>query len=362
MERGVLTGAAGLRWAAWIWLTIVALVDLHRDHDHPLAIAALAVTGAVTVAASVPLVRNWPAALHPAMVGAEVAAALFILLADGWVDQGRAVGQTLSGQWPIPAILVAAVAGGLVWGSVVPVLLGGARIAAVLIGGSPPGQQNRDVLSALSTSVEWVVFGVMAAVMIGMLHRAQEKVERADARERVARHLHDGVLQTLALIERRTDSTEIAALARDQERDLRAYLFSDDRAPGTLGATLQDTAARFQKAWPGVRVTVSVSSDASNQQGAAVVALCGAATEALTNAAKHGGAKGIVLFADIDDSNGGLFSSVKDDGSGFDLDGVTERVGMAQSIRGRVEAEGGRVEFRSVEGEGAEVRMWVPVR
>ena len=67
-----------------------------------------------------------------------------------------------------------------------------------------------------------------------------------------------------------------------------------------------------------------------------------------------------MLFADIDDGTGGLFSSVKDDGTGFDPTAVAAGIGMSQSIKGRVEAAGGRVEFRSAPGEGTEVRMWIP--
>ena len=361
MERGVLIGAAGLRVAAWVWLVIVALANLHRDHARPLALAAIALTGVVTVATAVPLLRGrWSAALDARLVGAEVGAALFILLADGWVDQGRLVGQTLSGSWPIPSILVAAVAGGLLWGAATATALGAARSVAVLVSGWAPGEGGRSVLSAVSTSIEWIAFGVMAAVMIRLLHRAEEQVAEAGARERMARDLHDGVLQTLALIERRSDSPEIARLAREQERDLRAYLFGDDRRPGALGAELRAVARRFERSWPAVKVTVSVSDDVAGWSGPAVATAASAVSEALTNAAKHGSAASVVVFGDVDDATGDLFISVKDDGCGFDPAHVSEGVGMAESIRGRLRSVGGRTEFGSVPGAGAEVRMWLP--
>ena len=361
MERGVLIGAAGLRWAAWIWLTIVALMNLHRDHAHPLVLVALVVTGTVTVAATVPLVSGrWQHAVAPRLVAAEVAAAIFVLLADGWVEQGRLVGQTLSGSWPIPSILVAAVAGGLVWGAVTATALGAARSVAVLISGWDPGQEGRSVLSAVSTSVEWIAFGIMAAIMIRLLHRAQVQVAEAGAREKIARDLHDGVLQTLALIERRSESPDIARLARDQERDLRAYLFGDDRLPGRLAAELRRAARRFERSWPTVQVTVSVSDDAASWVGPEVATVAAAVTEALTNAAKHGSATTVVVFADVDDATGGLFVSVKDDGCGFDPRAVPAGVGVRESIRGRVESVGGRVQLAAAPGDGTEVRMWLP--
>ena len=362
MERGILIGAAGLRWAAWVWLTIVALANLHRDHARPLALTAVAVTGLVTVAATVPLLRGpWTGAVDRRLVGAEVAAGLFILLADGWVDQGRLVGQTLSGSWPIPSILVAAVAGGLLWGVVTATALGAARSVAVLVSGWDPGQGGRSVLSAVSTSIEWIAFGVMAAVMIRLLDRAEEQIAEAGARERIARDLHDGVLQTLALIERRSDSPEIARLAREQERDLRAYLFGDDRRAGSLAAELRRTARRFERSWPAITVTVSVSEDVASVTGPVVATVGGAVSEALTNAAKHGSAASVVVFGDVDDATGDLFVSVKDDGCGFDPASVAAGVGMSESIRGRVESAGGRAEFASSPGEGTEVRLWVPL-
>lgn len=368
VERGVLIGAAGLRWAAWIWLVIVAFANLGRDHDHALAWAAIAVTGAVTVATTVPLASGrWALALDRRMVVAEVGAALFILLADGWVDQGRLVGQTLSGSWPIPSILVAAIAGGVLWGAVTATALGAARSVAVVISGWAPGQEGRSVLSAVSTSIEWIAFGLAAAVMIRLLrraqeqvHRAQEQVAEAGARERIGLDLHDGVLQTLALIERRSDSPEIARLAREQERDLRAYLFGDDRGAGTLAAELRQVARRFERSWAAVQVTVSVSDDVAGWSGPAVATVAGAVSEALTNAAKHGAAATVVVFGDLDDATGTLFVSVKDDGCGFDPRAVTPGVGMGQSIRARVEAAGGRAEFASAPGQGTEVRLWAP--
>lgn len=361
VERGVLIGAAGLRWASWVWLAIVAAANLHRLHHQALALLAVAVTGAVTVAATVPLVRNrWPAGLDRRLVAAEVAAAVFILLADGWVQQGRIVGETLSGEWPIPSILVAALAGGLVAGTAVAVLLAASRTAGALIGGWDAGQAGHAALGAVSTGIEWVAFGVMAAVMIRVLRRAQEQVAEAGARDRIARDLHDGVLQTLTLIERRSPSPEIARLARDQERDLRAYLFGDYRNEDRLGPVLRAAARRLERGWADVTVTVSLGPEADGYAGPEVAAIGGAVAEALTNAAKHGQARTAVVFADVDDAGDGLFVTVKDDGCGFDPAAVEAGVGMAQSIEGRLAAIGGRVQWASVPGSGTEVRMTVP--
>ncbi len=356
----MLVGGAYLRWAAWIWLTVIAVANLHKDHDIALVIASVAITGAVTVACTLALRRGAGAALRPPLVATEIAAAVFILLADGWVEQGRLTGQTLSGSWPIPSILVAALAGGMGYGVGTAVLLGAARAAAVVIGGSPAGQGGRAYLAVVSTAIEWIAFGAAAAVVIRLLRSAERQLAEADVRERIAQDLHDGVLQTLTMIERRSPSAEVARLARDQERELRSYLFGDHEHQDRLGAVLRAAAARFERSWPESVTTVTVSDDVADLEGPVVEAVSGAVTEALTNAAKHGAARRVVLFADLDESTGGLFVTVKDDGIGFDPAQVVEGVGMRQSIRARATKVGGETVFASVPGEGAEVRILIP--
>ena len=357
----MLVGVAGLRWAAWLWLTVVALVNLDRVHHPALSIAAVAATGAVTVAATIALrTPGWERAMRPALVGAEVVVAAAVVTAEAWVRQAPVSGQSLAGTWPLAAILVAAVAGGLVWGVGVGTLLAGARLVALTLGGSAVGQGGRAALAAVSTGVSWIVIGAVCGTIIRLLRRAQGQLAEAEARDAIARDLHDGVLQTLALIERRSESTDIARLARDQERDLRTYLFGGRPENGGLPAELRAAASRLERTWPSTAVTVTVSIDAPKLERAKVDAVVGAATEALTNAAKHGHAHHVVVFADIDEASGGLFLSVKDDGGGFDPAAVVEGMGMARSIRGRIEQVGGRVEFASSGGDGAEVRIAVP--
>jgi len=357
----VLIGLAGLRWAAWLWLAAVAAINLHRV-DHPaVAVAAIAATGAVTLMAHLALRGPaWPRAIRPGLVGLEVVVAAAVVAADGWVRQGRITGQTLAGTWPLPAILVSAVAGGLVWGAGVGLILSVARTIAAVVGGASAGQGGRAALAVLSTSVSWIVIGAVCGMIVRLLRETQDQLAEAAVRERMARDLHDGVLQTLALIERRSPSPELARLARDQERDLRAYLFDDHRQSGSLAAQLRATAARVERTWLTTDVTVTITGDVPGLDQARLDAASGAAAEALTNAAKHGRARHCVVFADVDEASGGLFLSVKDDGDGFDPTAVVEGMGMAQSIRGRIERVGGRVDVASTPGDGTEVRMFVP--
>ncbi|MDQ1357099.1 MAG: hypothetical protein QOF20_2014 [Acidimicrobiaceae bacterium] len=354
-------GLAGLRWAAWVGLTVVALVNLHRDHHPALVILVIAATAAMTAADQLVLVGSgWRAALGPRLIGTEVAVAALVIGADGWVHQAQATGQTLAGIWPLPVILLAAVAGGVAWGAGVGAVLSAARFVAIFVAAGSAGPTGRDLLGAFTTGMSWVIFGAVCGTIIHLLRRAQDQVAEAEARDRIARDLHDGVLQTLAMIERRSDSVEIARLARDQERDLRAYLFGDRTGSGNLPAELRQAAARAERDWPATSVTVTVTDDVPPLRPVQVEAVVGAATEALTNAAKHGHAATVVVFADIDESSGGLFLTIKDDGEGFDPATIVEGVGMTRSIRGRVEDLGGRVEFASAGGDGTEVRIALP--
>jgi signal transduction histidine kinase len=363
VERGVLIGLAGLRWAAWLGLAVVALVNLHRDHHPAVVILAIVVTGAVTAIDQLVLMGpRWTMALSPGLVATEVAVAALVVGADGWVHQALLTGQTIAGIWPLSAILLAALAGGVVWGVGVGVVLSGARFVAVLVAAGNAGPIGRDLLGATTTGLSWIVIGAMCGTIIHLLRRAQHQLAEAEARDHIARDLHDGVLQTLAMIERRSESVDIARLARDQERDLRSYLFGDRSETDNLAAALRRAAARAERSWPATAVTVTITDDVPVLRTEQVEAVVGVATEALTNAAKHGHAGRVVVFADIDESSGGLFLTIKDDGAGFDPATVTEGVGMARSIRGRVQDLGGWVEFASAGGDGTEVRIAIPTR
>jgi len=235
--------------------------------------------------------------------------------------------------------------------------MGLARVGSSLLNDAGAYDESR-VLSLLNSVVLYAIGGAVAGYAWQRLQRAEREVAAVRAREEVSRTLHDGVLQTLALVERRATDPALARLARDQERDLRSYL-SGSRSPiGGLAAALRVCADRFEEAFD-AKVDVLVPDDIPSVRPEQVEALSGAVGEALTNAGKHGGAGHVVVYVE-EDGDGELFCSVKDDGAGFDPDAVTEGTGMARSIRARVEETGGRAEVASRPGEGAEVRLWLP--
>ena len=181
---------------------------------------------------------------------------------------------------------------------------------------------------------------------------------RTEERAEMAAHLHDSVLQTLALIQRAPASREMASLARTQERELRAWLYG--RAPTLAGARLRDAidamAGRVEREQQ-VKVEAIVVGDSDlDERTSALVAAVG---EATLNAARHSGATEVSVYVEVEDDATSAY--VRDLGSGFDPDTVAaDRRGIADSIVGRLERHGGSAEVTSRPGGGTEVVMRLP--
>jgi signal transduction histidine kinase/phage shock protein PspC (stress-responsive transcriptional regulator) len=192
---------------------------------------------------------------------------------------------------------------------------------------------------------------------------AEERRERirADERSEVAAHLHDSVLQTLALIQRTEDPREMASLARTQERDLRNWLYrrADSRRNGeSLTLVLDRMASRIDRLH---RVPVDVVNVGDCGVDERVQALVEAAAEAAGNAARHSGAAVVSVYAEVEPERVRIY--VRDEGAGFDPRKVPpDRRGISDSIRGRVERLGGTVTITSQRRKGTEVLLELPRR
>jgi signal transduction histidine kinase len=196
-------------------------------------------------------------------------------------------------------------------------------------------------------------------VLRALLLERQGRV-RAEERADIASRVHDSVLQTLALIQRRADNPQqVIQLARAQERELRSWLF-DGRAPGSMeglattfagGIRLiqQDVEAQHEIAVEAVTVgDCEIDDDLS--------ALLAATREATVNAAKWSGAKVVSLFAEVEPTEVSVF--IRDRGRGFDPEAVPDdRKGLAESVRARMTRRGGSATVKSVLGEGTEVGL-----
>jgi len=185
---------------------------------------------------------------------------------------------------------------------------------------------------------------------------------RAEERSDMAARIHDSVLQTLALIQRRADDpAKVIQLARLQERELRSWLFEGrglDEAEGdtTLTAGVrqiqQDVESRY-----GVPVEAVMVGDCDLDES--LSALLAAAREATVNAAKWSGAGVISLFAEVEP--GEVSVVVRDRGKGFDPSAVpADRKGVAESIHGRMTRRGGTAQVSSEPGEGTKVTLKMP--
>ncbi len=217
----------------------------------------------------------------------------------------------------------------------------------------------RDVL--LAALVVAVVLGVIFAPWILRLVRslAAERSERIRSQERaeLAAHLHDSVLQTLALMQKQaSDPRQVASLARRQERELRAWLSGTPRtaeAPEGVTAALEAAAEEVEREYGATVEVVAVGDHALDPAGEALVA---AAREAMVNAAKFGEESPVAVYAEASDGRMSVF--VRDRGPGFDPAAVPpDRRGVRESIVGRMERHGGRALVKSSAGGGTEVEL-----
>jgi signal transduction histidine kinase/phage shock protein PspC (stress-responsive transcriptional regulator) len=218
----------------------------------------------------------------------------------------------------------------------------------------------RDGLLAVLVTVVGVALVTGPWWMRAMSALSEERAARIRSQERadIAAHLHDSVLQTLALIQRNAGSArEVARLARGQERELRSLLYELPSADGQLGESLRAAAADVEDSYA-VRVEVVIVGDAALDD--ALVAVGAAAREALVNAAKHSGATTVSLYAEVEERQVSVF--VRDKGRGFDPPSVAgDRHGVRGSIVARMQRHGGTAEIRSGD-TGTEVRLEMPRR
>jgi signal transduction histidine kinase len=237
---------------------------------------------------------------------------------------------------------------------------------ALVVGAALLFLSTNDALGTTREVVLATLAGVMALALIlaPFLWRlgrnlASERAERIRSQERaeLAAHLHDSVLQTLTLMQKRAgNAREVAALARRQERELRSWLFDggERRDGASLAAALEAVGAEVEDAHGVAIEVVSVGDRGIDPQGEALIA---AAREALTNAAKFAGDAGaIAVYAEMDRDRAQVF--VRDRGEGFEPGSVpADRRGLRESIIGRMARNGGSATVRSAPGQGTEVEL-----
>ena len=278
--------------------------------------------------------------------------------------------------WPLGFVL----AGGLIaWSrGTADQVNGGLSTVARIIAGAVVAVGGLLAFAALSYSFTQaavalvftvaVVGGIVLIAAPSMVHMARslddERMDRIrlDERARISAHLHDSVLQTLALIQQNTDDpARTAQLARRQERELRGWLYGPTTpAPGglLLGPALEGVALEVE-ALHGVDIDVVAVGDSGDPVPEGGSALISAAREAMINAARHAEVDQIDVFAER--RSDGIDVFVRDKGVGFDPDHVADgRKGLSESIGGRMERAGGSAIIHSEVGHGTEVELILP--
>jgi signal transduction histidine kinase len=241
-------------------------------------------------------------------------------------------------------------------------------IAVFLLNQGNLGQVRFALLAAAATLVGVAVLTVpwWLRLMRALSEERRARI-RTEERAEIAAHLHDSVLQTLALIQQQSDSArEVRRLARGQERELRSWLYGPqgygqprtNGAAPAFAATLHAVAGEVEDTYA-VSMQVVVVGDCALEQP--LPALVQASREAMVNAAKHAGVAEVSVYAEVEPSQVHVF--IRDRGAGFDPAAIAaDRHGLADSIRGRMQRHGGTVTLRTAPGEGTEVQLAITRR
>jgi signal transduction histidine kinase len=358
---------AGLAAYAMLWVfvpqettTAAQARPSQKERQQAFGLIALGISLAVAVGSLSGAVSTWVAVpVGVALVGAAVV----WREADAaqrrrWVDGARS---GMSG----------ALLGGGGWRSVSRVSTGAVLVAVgigvVLLRSTSFGQLQFALGAVLATLVGVAVLTVPWWLrLVRDLGDERRARIRTEERAEIAAHLHDSVLQTLALIQKQPEaSREVLRLARGQERQLRSWLYGpdgygirEDGVPGptTLSQAIAEACGEVEDTFA-IAVRPVVVGDCPMDKD--VAALAQATREATVNAAKHSGAAEISVYVEVEVGNVTVF--VRDRGKGFDPEAVpADRHGLADSIRGRMERHGGEVRLRSTIGGGTEVQLTMP--
>lgn len=235
----------------------------------------------------------------------------------------------------------------------VVLLMGGIVILSASIG--PVAGIEAFLAVGLTGMGIFIAFGPWVRRLLSDLNAERSERVRQEERAEVAAHLHDSVLQTLALIQRSDDPQRMAMLARHQETELRDWLYGNAPLDGVdlVSTALKQAAARVEEDFRIPVDVVTVGDHPVDERTRAVVA---AATEAMVNSAKHSGAARMSLFSEVED--GSLEVIVTDQGRGFELHTVpNDRKGIAESIRSRMAKIGGEADIETQPDEGTEVML-----
>jgi signal transduction histidine kinase len=358
-------------WRALIALRIATLavaaysiLGYYRDFAHPLlGLAAFAVmaawTGLMTAANAVDRGRTWP------IVSADLAVSVAVLLATSYIDTAariRADASTIPGIWVVCAVIACGIVGGPWAGLAAGLAIG---VADVIVRGGLVGHTTANAVMVLLAGSGVGLVSLLLERAETAMTAAIEQVAASAERERLARGIHDGVLQVLALTQRRGPElgpvgAELGRLAGEQEAALRALIAAGPAVPSHGIIDLRG----LLSARAGTRIVLSAPADPVELPAAVARELAAAVGAALDNVAAHAG-PGARAWILVEDDGRAVVVTVRDDGPGIPDGRLAEaeaeqRLGVARSIRGRLAELGGSALVTSVPGEGTEVELRIP--
>ncbi|WP_245623012.1 MacS family sensor histidine kinase [Spirillospora albida] len=311
------------------------------------------------------------------LLAADLAVAAGCVLTTAWVETHAGIAEgrpTLPVSWVAAAVLAWAVAGGRRWGLAAATVLAASNLAVHAIAGTADGMTGGTVNGIVLLFLAGFVVGHvvrLARAAEARLARAVQLESATRERERLARDIHDSVLQVLAMVRRRGgelggEAADLGRLAGEQEAALRA-LIGTGPAPRPSGSGQDEDLRPLLNALASTIVTVSTPATPVELPEHAAREVAAAVAAALDNVRRHcpEGTRAWVLLED--DGTGAITVSVRDDGPGMppgrlEAAAADGRLGVAQSIRGRVRDLGGDVAIVSAPGEGTEIELTVPRR
>ncbi|WP_412517010.1 MacS family sensor histidine kinase [Actinomadura madurae] len=385
VDRGTsVPGLMGLETALWRAVAVyrglalcyaaVVIAMNSGEYAHPLGgwavLAVMAVwTGYAVFAFSDPRRRGRP------LLAADLAVAAGCVLATAWVETPAniAAGRpTLPVSWVAAAVLSWAVAGGRRRGIAAALVLAAANLLVHVFAGTSGGIGTTTFNGIVLLFLAGLVVGHVVRLALDAEARLARAVELESAtreRERLARRIHDSVLQVLAMVQRRGgelggEAAELGRLAGEQEAALRSLIGAGPAAPAPARPGGDTDLRPLLTGHASTSVTVSTPATEVRLPAHAAREIEAAVAAALDNVRRHCGA-GARAWVLLEDGHGGVTVSVRDDGPGMPAGRLEEaaaggRLGVAQSIRGRIADLGGTVTVFTAEGEGTEIEMTVP--
>ncbi|HET6636460.1 MAG TPA: DUF5931 domain-containing protein [Streptomyces sp.] len=377
VEQPLWRALTGYRFLTLVY--VLALYALAReDYAHPLgATCYMAVLTVWTVATA----RKTLSALRCTWVflAGDLTVALVGVLLTRWVETAARIEDgvhTLPSIWTAGAVLGFAIKGGWRWGAAASAIVGAADLVER---GSPAYETVHNVLLVCLASIGIGYVVEVARASERTLARALRIDAATRERERLARDIHDGVLQVLAMVQRRGaavggEAAELGRLAGEQEAALRSLVAgaavplpgqaAPAAVPGASAAPAKEDLAAVLAALAGARVTFSGPGTPVWLPGATSRELAAAVGAALDNVRRHAG-EGAHAWILLEDEPDAVLVTVRDDGPGIAEGRLARaeeegRMGVALSIRGRLQELGGAAQLVSVPGQGTEVELRVP--